>query len=1070
MKKIFVTFCLVGFCLVGFGQFRSETPPAVSDTGRHALLTPPPFTLWFPPGDTIRRIYINMGNKYKYESLITGQRLNTIIDSLLLVTSGIYKRLDDSTARDGFAKREYVQHFFVQKQDSDNLETGYFPNSRADTKTDTSFHDNLRHLAERNYSSLTNVPDLGLKRDTSSHDNLRHLTEKSYNSLTETPNLTLKTDTSFHDNLRHLAERKYESLTDKPDLDIYREKTTPITYAEITSKPNLAIYRERSDTIDHDGTASVGELRKKIPLAEKGVNNGVATLDAGGKVPASQLIATTYPHKGVWNAATNTPTLADGTGTAGWVYLVTTGGTVNLGSGNITFAVNEHAVYSGTIWQKSGSSSAVSSVNSQTGVVVLNTDNIAEGSTNKYSTGNLWKRTGTTLSPNTTNDNIDNGNGKVTTGMVSSDSIMAKNRTSGLVFDTSGSVTIDTSYTTYSTTLDKMEYSTNALAQMAYVTSADSVAEGAQGTIDAETKLLVHFNGANDGTTFSDTATNKQITNPNNGVLTKTGIKKFGTAAGYFNGASYLHLNDNADWDFGTGTFSVDFWVYPTSADFSGYLPMVASGNYNTPENTHGWTIYTRDSGVVKLSTNGSSVNQVTSGDQVLTMNTWNHIAVIKKGTGSTDFNIYVNGVAGNAPETGNVITDAGTYGLTIGRYYNDLNGYYYTGYLDELRISKGVARWTSNFTLPARQYPYVQAGSSGIALQVQSTTIKTEGSNAIKGIAMKDSTGFTLTRSIVEPINLSTADTLKFDIRSTRTGQNLKVTVKDKTSNYAIDVTPTIAVANQYQTVRTNIANIAPTNRDSINKIIITVIDAAAADTFYVDNMFTNEKDTTITETMHGGGIELRLRGYKVFVADSSKNIEVVNKLKGPVINVTDSLTVQAATYTSGGYSILVRNDANGRVEKIPSSSISLTDTKWNGGSETLVAATGRASLGLGTAALSSASTFVPYTGATGNVTLGANTITAGNFILSSDRRLKMKIKPIDFTGVNIKYYQYRAISDTSQIRYGVMADEVQKTNPELVRKDENGMLSVAYIDLLIKEIAALKQRVLELEKTIQP
>jgi hypothetical protein len=67
--------------------------------------------------------------------------------------------------------------------------------------------------------------------------------------------------------------------------------------------------------------------------------------------------------KGVWNAATNTPTLANGTGNAGDVYLCNVAGTVNFGAGPITFAVGDYAVYTGTVWARSsGATGTVTSV------------------------------------------------------------------------------------------------------------------------------------------------------------------------------------------------------------------------------------------------------------------------------------------------------------------------------------------------------------------------------------------------------------------------------------------------------------------------------------------------------------------------------------------------------------------------------------------------------------------------------------------------------------------------------------------------------------------------------------
>ena len=100
-----------------------------------------------------------------------------------------------------------------------------------------------------------------------------------------------------------------------------------------------------------------------------GLANGVATLDSGGKIPAAQLPSSVMEYKGTWNASTNTPTLADGTGDNGDVYLVNVAGSQNLGSGTISFAVGDWVVYNGTIWQKSLNSNAVSSVFGRTGTI-----------------------------------------------------------------------------------------------------------------------------------------------------------------------------------------------------------------------------------------------------------------------------------------------------------------------------------------------------------------------------------------------------------------------------------------------------------------------------------------------------------------------------------------------------------------------------------------------------------------------------------------------------------------------------------------------------------------------------
>ena len=90
---------------------------------------------------------------------------------------------------------------------------------------------------------------------------------------------------------------------------------------------------------------------------------GVPRLDSNGKILVSELPNSVMEFKGVWNAATNTPTLTDGVGNAGDVYLCNVAGTVNFGTGPIVFAVGDYAVYTGTVWARSsGATGTVTSV------------------------------------------------------------------------------------------------------------------------------------------------------------------------------------------------------------------------------------------------------------------------------------------------------------------------------------------------------------------------------------------------------------------------------------------------------------------------------------------------------------------------------------------------------------------------------------------------------------------------------------------------------------------------------------------------------------------------------------
>jgi len=106
-------------------------------------------------------------------------------------------------------------------------------------------------------------------------------------------------------------------------------------------------------------TGSAGVLGS-VPL---GAANGVATLDSGGKVPVSQLPSSVVTYLGTWNAATNTPTLTNGVGDAGDMYICNVAGTVNFGAGPVTFAVGDWVLYGSGTWQKSnGQNGTVTSV------------------------------------------------------------------------------------------------------------------------------------------------------------------------------------------------------------------------------------------------------------------------------------------------------------------------------------------------------------------------------------------------------------------------------------------------------------------------------------------------------------------------------------------------------------------------------------------------------------------------------------------------------------------------------------------------------------------------------------
>ena len=226
------------------------------------------------------------------------------------------------------------------------------------------------------------------------------------------------------------------------------------------------------------------------------------------------------------------------------------------------------------------------------------------------------------------------------------------------------------------------------------------------GKPDAYTKLLISSDyGA--GTTFFDRATNKAITN--NNVTKSSTQKKFGNTSAYFNGTTAgLILADSDDFYFNVPT-TIDTWVYYTAFTRYGdtiYKQYISSISYLNSydivvdycgDGSH----YTVRVDYPTYATTGYDAiyGGSTVGD-ALSLNTWYHIAVIYN---APNVYLYINGILKG--------TNAGDYSpqnysdvIYIGydRYYSSDCLY---GYLDEFRISKGIARWTSNFTPPTRRY-----------------------------------------------------------------------------------------------------------------------------------------------------------------------------------------------------------------------------------------------------------------------------------------------------------------------------------------------------------------------------
>jgi len=151
------------------------------------------------------------------------------------------------------------------------------------------------------------------------------------------------------------------------------------------------------------GTMSGVTVTGYIPTTQKAAALGVATLDAGGTVPLSQIPASIQggvSYQGTWNASTNTPTLSNGVGTKGYYYVVSVAGSTNL-DGITAWNVGDWAIFNGTVWQKVDNTDAVTSVNGYTGTVVLTNTDISGFGTMSTQNANAVAITGGTINGTT---------------------------------------------------------------------------------------------------------------------------------------------------------------------------------------------------------------------------------------------------------------------------------------------------------------------------------------------------------------------------------------------------------------------------------------------------------------------------------------------------------------------------------------------------------------------------------------------------------------------------------------------------------------------------------------------
>jgi hypothetical protein len=211
--------------------------------------------------------------------------------------------------------------------------------------------------------------------------------------------------------------------------------------------------------------------------------------------------------------------------------------------------------------------------------------------------------------------------------------------------------------------------------------------------IDSYTKLCLHCNGTDGSTSFPDASASAHTATANGNAHVEVDQSKFGGASGYFDGTGdNLSVPYSTDWDFGSGAFTIDFWAYfgNTGTDES----IIERSDYNGGGG-NGFSVQRLSNNQIRFYEGTAGTDS--GGSYTVTSGQWYHIAVVKDGTNAR---IYLDGTQASTVSGASVgISGSPTLKIATG-LAGDFNGY-----IDEIRVSKGTARWTANFTPPTSEY-----------------------------------------------------------------------------------------------------------------------------------------------------------------------------------------------------------------------------------------------------------------------------------------------------------------------------------------------------------------------------
>lgn len=225
------------------------------------------------------------------------------------------------------------------------------------------------------------------------------------------------------------------------------------------------------------------------------------------------------------------------------------------------------------------------------------------------------------------------------------------------------------------------------------------------------TSLLLNFDGANGSTTFTDDSGWGHAVTANGNAQISTTQSRFGGSSLYLDGnGDYVDVPYSPLFSFGTADWTVEAMVY-FAADVLLPVAALGTGIQASPSHKSAWSLYLSTSGITLDRFDGVTQTQKSFGGFSLPLNEWFHIAVCRDGG---NLRAFVDGV-----QKGSTATSLPTYAavnttdpLRIGYLYAGSANYYGNGYIDSLRITKGQALYTSNFTPSTTAFTRVGSGS----------------------------------------------------------------------------------------------------------------------------------------------------------------------------------------------------------------------------------------------------------------------------------------------------------------------------------------------------------------------